>query len=794
MVSRSPFHSLHSWCNHLYGDDDPMGIQNWKSITLTLLLSLFIVSNIEIATSETSGDITLEPNVLPDLHVYYDDHTFVFEYKTFFIRIKPFVIYDGQYYGLKQIVSWIKNHYPSVTYKWLVHKALNMIHYGYNLTMLPQEIAENLDFVGFRLVDYNFPLSWFELDEIWMNMQIVTIISIPRANLQFSFEDLMPFGYSIEHVNSTYILIGNVKGRTDLIVDPITMSGDYVTVTGYSEGAECNFTTIYYADLDGTYLLLDDATQGNDQSLTHPIRPADSGALQLTMNVTSYSSPKGDITLNGTDFFDDTLSESIEITGTGLYYSVNNYKTIYSGGIDIAPNIIVDFLQPRWGILSKTANNFVSTALPKIGDGSTETWFADTEVNVLFDCGATRIITIKNNAHFRLGELFDDANKLGIKGCTISTTTVTTGHYIIAPDSTSGIRYMELYDSHFISYNTRTNVHLSTNGKAYNCIFEWVCFGGYFGAEIDTHDITIKKVVGDPVGSNDIAFSRAEGSHERIFIYDCNRAFYYHGSVEVNWTNAVVRNVSYVLMWGSVSGKANMIDFDTDNWNIAWIGGIYAQAHRKYSFGLKFTDDQGKGIENVNVTVSNEYLGSSDSWLTDSSGNIPSQVYSMGYYFNDGFQPYNPYKITAECDGYEVYSTLINITKREDLTIALKEKPSMHSILNDEKEVIVDDDIEVRYKAENGTDTFIEVFRNQTKIIEDNMTLSDVAGLYCYDLGFDVEGQYLIHCFQNHTNPIIEDWITINVRQPHWYEQPLIVMVIVIAIVFIALMYMKFAR
>jgi len=104
-------------------------------------------------------------------------------------------------------------------------------------------------------VDLNFPLSWFELEtieeyqnETSFEFYNVTRILIPKANLAFSFEDLYPYGYSVEHINSTYILIGNVKGKTNLIVDPITKSGELVTVVGtYTDLGE----DIYQADQTG---------------------------------------------------------------------------------------------------------------------------------------------------------------------------------------------------------------------------------------------------------------------------------------------------------------------------------------------------------------------------------------------------------------------------------------------------------------------------------------------------------------------------------------------------------------
>lgn len=202
---------------------------------------------------QAAGEITYQPNVIPDVDIYYEDHNFVLEYKSFYIKIKPFVIYQGQYYGLKQIVQWIKAHYPAVSYKYLVEKGLDLIHYGYNLTQIPQEVADKIDYLGFRLTDLNFPLSWIKLDVLphrkeingeWIN---VSRITIPRANMEFSFQDLYPWGYTVEHINSTYVLIGAVKGKTDLYVDPITYSSPTITVIGFTEEDPCTFWDVWNA-------------------------------------------------------------------------------------------------------------------------------------------------------------------------------------------------------------------------------------------------------------------------------------------------------------------------------------------------------------------------------------------------------------------------------------------------------------------------------------------------------------------------------------------------------------------
>jgi len=85
-------------------------VRRTYAVLLCFLVSLSVFSalNFSVEAQSPSGNITFQENVIPDVNVYYDDYSFVFEYKTFFIRVRPFVIYNGTFYGMKQIVQWIK--------------------------------------------------------------------------------------------------------------------------------------------------------------------------------------------------------------------------------------------------------------------------------------------------------------------------------------------------------------------------------------------------------------------------------------------------------------------------------------------------------------------------------------------------------------------------------------------------------------------------------------------------------------------------------------------------------------
>lgn len=179
----------------------------------------------------------------------YEDHSFKIQLYSYFIRVRPFVIFHGEYYGLQQILTYLQNNYPQVSYASILHRFKQSIHYGFNLTKLPQNVADGLEYIGFRLVDLNFPLSWFKLEYRKGGFPVITFT---RGNLVLSFEDLYPYGYSVRAVNSSYILVGEVRGETDLFMDPIVRSGDTMSITGGSEEAEIE--NVYWEFWNASYV------------------------------------------------------------------------------------------------------------------------------------------------------------------------------------------------------------------------------------------------------------------------------------------------------------------------------------------------------------------------------------------------------------------------------------------------------------------------------------------------------------------------------------------------------------
>lgn len=290
-----------------------------------------------VLAQENPGKISFQPSVIPEVHMSYENYTFRVQYREFFIRVVPFVIYGGEYYDLKQIVHWLQNNYPQVSYSWLLKKLRTSIHYGFNITQLPQAVADNLDYVGFRLVDLNFPLSWMELEVKEVRVRGLggekrnrTRILIPRANLKFGFEDLFPWGYSVEVINRTYILIGAVKGERSLHIDPIVYSSGDLYVTGtYTD----LFEDLYQADQSGGWGVVGKTGQNAYSLNDTELHIGNSSSAYTSVSdescvVNMFGGPQGYamyVYNNATATFGALLSSTTKATGNGVAFKLDDW-------------------------------------------------------------------------------------------------------------------------------------------------------------------------------------------------------------------------------------------------------------------------------------------------------------------------------------------------------------------------------------------------------------------------------------------------------------------------------------
>lgn len=194
--------------------------------------------------------ITYQPDALPEVGFAYDPGEYLFRltYRDYYLNIQPYAVYGGQAYTLKQIVPFLKAHYPAVSYRQAVQIFTRYHRWGFYLEKLPDEVSSKLEEVGYRLVDTNIPRAWFEVEaDPMLNVSRVTI----GGRFTLDFSDLEA-RYDVS-IDAEGVHVTGITGLTDLDLDPITYSAPTITVTGTNAGAPWTFLDIYNADVAGAW-------------------------------------------------------------------------------------------------------------------------------------------------------------------------------------------------------------------------------------------------------------------------------------------------------------------------------------------------------------------------------------------------------------------------------------------------------------------------------------------------------------------------------------------------------------
>jgi len=777
--------------------------------------------------------ITYSPDPIHQVECSWENYSFVFSYKAHYLRLRPFVIYGGEYYGLQKILNYLRAHYPEITFREVLQKLRRAIHYGFNITQLPSQVAQNLDYVGFRLVDLNFPLSWLELQDkhIFIDGELhkIQVIRIPRAQLTLSFEDLLPQGYSIQAVNRTHVLIGEVRGRTDLSIDPIVYSGSYIedstpsteespenmealyqadqggnlslfsedsgyhytvsedsgaqtTETGASNNAtaddmnlvpidsttDCyywgydetwggfalNVTTpgVYVASLIWEYrkafppswmsfgFTVTDNTDGFQTGgvntitwdlasiqdywasysvngitaywvrarvsgftncTTQPLggqswilkdvdtqpQPHIQDDLEVFLNVKTYTAPSGSVRIQGTDGEDNSVSEWLSVSGTGVVNASNRYKTISSEGLWLSGNFSTELYQRTWDVIGKGVlypgycySWDLYTAI-RIGNGSSSTFFEETNCVFLFrysqDPDYFSNFMVRSGATLHLGKLSHPATK-GVYGSAVQFYTLQ-DYYGIRSEAGSSVY---LYGVQFSGYPSSSVAYLlqGDENRLYGCsvmgvseytpsmavlnadIYNLQMSQGVFGSSAGATNGTIRKIqISGPLCLSlewgyGVSLRDLEAPEQPCF-------FYQAGNSEDSYlTDVVVKNYSYSSGWDPST----------------------AEIYNRYSFNLNVSGaDTGQALSGATVLISHygQGGGTDYSGTIPSNGSIPEQLLIQGYWNQTGMATLydrNPFHIKISKDGYRTYEANFTLDEPIKWEVALLkyEEPS----------------------------------------------------------------------------------------------------------------------
>ena len=382
---------------------------------------------------------------------------------------------------------------------------------------------------------------------------------------------------------------------------------------------------------------------------------------------------------------------TIGFGSTITYSGITNTITCTGGTVDY-PITFWDLWNAsdvnNWNIINNTCNTqFKFWCKLQIGDGSILTWFADVSKQVLFADGITtgdyqRYIDVKQYATFRLGTKESAGNRRTYQGCSLIDLDITYYNSMIQASHATQA-YIYLYSCHFI--DVREPFQKGTWVEAtemWNCIFtgrSYPYFKTISNAQI--YNTIVSSYYGFYA-----QFGGVISELDNFFVSAEHYCFYIQGVwVDFTFSNAKAFGGNYLFRLENVNNDvyAINVEWTSDNWVLKWSDSS-GKLYRQYTFNLELQCKNNTYLENANVTLS--YSGQNGgiigSWLTNSTGQIPEQTLSMGFYNQTGgntIYDYNPYNLTVTKTGFLTYIENFTLTKEIDWNICLVDE----SVLED---------------------------------------------------------------------------------------------------------------
>jgi len=347
------------------------------------------------------------------------------------------------------------------------------------------------------------------------------------------------------------------------------------------------------------------------------------------------------------------------ITVTGYTEAVPcNFTDIYNA--DVAGG---------WGVWTKQGSKqFYSTACLKIGDGSTATWFGDTDAMLEFADSMSVywtkfLISGEINSHIILGNLIHEANKITDSGVTLYLGN--NGATIGRNGSLSNI----IPDIRFYSckiYSTAAQHNMRLTGKMYNTDIE---AGQLYQCSIDYYNVYF--VSGASI------FSYPSGTFEMVTIKNSSYPIYIGSAITGTYTfiSPILKGNTYVVRAESSSSTVNLVNADVDNWVFWWQGGSSSVIYRQYEFDLKVIDKDNTAIQTATVKIWDKDSNLIVNTTTDANGDITTQTITRGYYNQangNTLQEASPHLIKIEKAGYTTYEADFTLEQKTDWLIALQ--------------------------------------------------------------------------------------------------------------------------
>ena len=320
-----------------------------------------------------------------------------------------------------------------------------------------------------------------------------------------------------------------------------------------------------------------------------------------------------------------------------------------------------------WGVVTRQCTSqFCFDAGLKIGDGSTATWFADSNKQIKFTSGCPQeIVEVTANGNFRLGEIV--SGKITKNGCSLISDKATVA-YIRGDTENNGTAKINIYSCLLSSIGAeRIFILYATLPKVYNCIFTRntlfnIC------KQVDYYNVLIDNV--------NAGIRASTGTFDKITINGATFGALYVGNTDFNMSNVYGRNNTYVAyLYSDFDGNGYLINPDFDTWAFNWEVGSYGKVWRQYEFDLKVIDKDNVAINAATVKIWDKDSNLIVDTTTNASGVIATQTITRGYYNQangDTLQEASPHLIKIEKADYTTYEADFTLGDKTDWLIALQ--------------------------------------------------------------------------------------------------------------------------
>lgn len=329
-----------------------------------------------------------------------------------------------------------------------------------------------------------------------------------------------------------------------------------------------------------------------------------------------------------------------------------------------------------WGVVSKSGNDhFTFDCKLVIGDGSTSTYFADTDKQIIFSTNSITAdyqiaVYVMNSANFTLGYLVNDSKKVTDNGCALFGT-FTQNSFLLNVQSSSAV--VKLYSClvHGTDGSGVSSIISISGATVYNCIFDHLYL--YLSANLTIYNLLA-------TSSKTYGLYGSSGTWDVVNLknHDYAIGFGYAGGGQPpgnqHVKNTIIKNNTYVARCHFMGLDCSITNGDVDNWNFVWSNSS-AKVYRKYELDLKVIDKDNTPINAATVKVWDKDSNLIVDTTTNASGVIVTQAITRGYYNQangNTLQEASPHLIKIEKAGYTTYEADFTLDDKKDWLIALQ--------------------------------------------------------------------------------------------------------------------------